>query len=236
MDNEISVAEKTLNHIKQEAAKIQYENKNKLILYHGSKLGLEGEIKPSSREECDFGKGFYMTNNPVQSLNIIASYEEAKLYIVSLDVTDLNRKEIIDPLDCSMTVAYNRRKMKPVEGRLLYQRCKEMTTSYDLLIGDIVDDRIFYALDNFYEGYISDAALVNCISELHLSKQIVAKTKKACEQVKVEKEISLSWKKREIIRKISEENRNVALGLTKEIIKKYRRRGKYFDEILEGVK
>lgn len=31
-----------------------------IILYHGSKGGIKGNIKPISREFCDFGKGFYL--------------------------------------------------------------------------------------------------------------------------------------------------------------------------------
>ena len=29
-------------------------------LYHGSRNGIKGKIKPNSRKKCDFGKGFYM--------------------------------------------------------------------------------------------------------------------------------------------------------------------------------
>ena len=31
-----------------------------LRLYHGSKSGLGGNIAPTSRDACDFGRGFYM--------------------------------------------------------------------------------------------------------------------------------------------------------------------------------
>lgn len=30
----------------------------KIILFHGSKSGIEGMIAPNSRDKCDFGKGF----------------------------------------------------------------------------------------------------------------------------------------------------------------------------------
>ena len=36
------------------------ENKEKVILYHGSRGGTEGDIAPVSRAGCDFGKGFYI--------------------------------------------------------------------------------------------------------------------------------------------------------------------------------
>ena len=32
-------------------------------IYHGSKNGIEGNIKPSSRIDCDFGTGFYMSES-----------------------------------------------------------------------------------------------------------------------------------------------------------------------------
>lgn len=31
-----------------------------MILYHGSKSGIKGDIAPNSRDACDFGQGFYM--------------------------------------------------------------------------------------------------------------------------------------------------------------------------------
>ena len=38
-----------------------------LILYHGSRGGLQGPIAPISRVRCDFGKGFYMGTNEIQA-------------------------------------------------------------------------------------------------------------------------------------------------------------------------
>lgn len=42
-----------------------------IILYHGSRGGIEGNIKPESREKCDFGKGFYLGENPMQVRGLI---------------------------------------------------------------------------------------------------------------------------------------------------------------------
>lgn len=33
-----------------------------MILYHGSKSGINGNIQPLSQAECDFGRGFYMVD------------------------------------------------------------------------------------------------------------------------------------------------------------------------------
>ena len=40
------------------------ESSKRMILFHGSKSGIKGPIAPISRERCDFGKGFYMGNEP----------------------------------------------------------------------------------------------------------------------------------------------------------------------------
>ncbi|MCD8293792.1 MAG: DUF3990 domain-containing protein [Clostridia bacterium] len=42
-----------------------------VILYHGSRSGLVGDIAPISRSMCDFGQGFYMGNNPAQPLTLV---------------------------------------------------------------------------------------------------------------------------------------------------------------------
>jgi len=41
-------------------------------LYHGSKNGIKGDIKPESRERCDFGCGFYLGDKPDQPKGLIA--------------------------------------------------------------------------------------------------------------------------------------------------------------------
>ena len=37
------------------------------ILFHGSRGGIDGNIKPISRVRCDFGKGFYMGEDSNQA-------------------------------------------------------------------------------------------------------------------------------------------------------------------------
>lgn len=42
-----------------------------MILYHGSRHGINGPIAPLSRDRCDFGRGFYLGTNPLQPLTLI---------------------------------------------------------------------------------------------------------------------------------------------------------------------
>ena len=51
----------------------------------------------------------------------------------------------------------------------------------DLSDVSIANDRMFFVIDNFFIGNITDAALINSLSALELGKQYVAVTQKACD-------------------------------------------------------
>lgn len=60
-----------------------------LILYHGSKAGLVGDIALISRDCCDFGKGFYMGTERSQPLTLVCNYPNAKLYTLNVNLNRL---------------------------------------------------------------------------------------------------------------------------------------------------
>ena len=208
---------------------------NKVVtLYHGSKSGIKGAIAPVSRDKCDFGKGFYMGTERLQPLTLICNYPEAKLYTLKLDLNVLNVLEVEVGLEWALLVAYNRGKMEVVKGSKIYERFANMTSSYDVIVGYIANDRMFVVLDRFFKGEITDIALINSLSALKLGKQYVAITPKACEQLKVVGVEELTVSDREQLKFISESNRKEGISLAEEVCKKHRREGRYFDEILEA--
>lgn len=216
--------------IEKSAANIS--SSDRVILYHGSKSGIKGPIAPISRERCDFGKGFYMGTEPYQPLTLISDFEKSKFYVISLDMTGLRVLNVKPDLEWAMLVAYNRGKMDEVRGTSLYEHYAAMSNGYDVVVGSIANDRMFYVLDNFFLGNITDKALVMSLSALQLGKQYVAITEKACKQVKIEAEVQLSQLERVFLRDLSESNRVKGVNLANEICRDYRREGQFFDEIL----
>ena len=73
-----------------------------VTLYHGSKSGIRGAIAPVSRDRCDFGKGFYMGTDRTQPLTLICNYPDAKIYTLSVDLSDLKILDIEVGLDLSL--------------------------------------------------------------------------------------------------------------------------------------
>jgi hypothetical protein len=185
---------------------------------------------------CDFGKGFYMGTEPGQPLTLICDYDKSKFYVVSIDLTELGQLDVPADIEWAMLVAYHRGRMESIKGTSFYEKYSNMDKNCDIVIGSIANDRMFYVLDNFFLGNITDMALVNSLSALKLGKQYVATTQGACSAIRIECEISLSTMERKFLRDESEANRTKGVSLANDICKNYRREGKFFDEILEEAK
>ena len=231
----VPVYQMILDKINEYADTIQTED-TRIILYHGSKSGITGDIAPKSREMCDFGRGFYLGTEPAQPLTLICDFEKSKFYIVSIDMSELDSIEINADLDWAMLVAFHRGRMDKIKGTDFYEKYSQIDADKDLVIGSMANDRMFYVLDNFFLGNITDAALVNSLSALKLGKQYVAKTQKACAAVRIEKEIPISILERRFLQDESDANRQKGISLANDICKNYRREGLFFDEILEVAK
>ena len=231
-ENDVPVNDITLNRIATAAESVPL-SEGRVLLYHGSKSGIKGKIEPKSRSQCDFGKGFYMGTDPSQALTLICDYDKSKFYIVSVDTTDLKTIEVPADIEWAMLVAYHRGRMETIKDTPLYEKYRKMSENKDLVIGSIANDRMFYVIDNFFIGNITDAALVGSLSALQLGKQYVAVTQKGCDAVRIEAEVELSHLERMFIQEVAEANRTKGVSMANDICRNYRREGLFFDEILE---
>lgn len=210
---------------------------NELVtLYHGSKSGIHGAIAPVSRERCDFGKGFYMGTDRSQPLTLICNYPAAKIYTLEVDLSDLRILDVEAGLDWALLIAYHRGKMESIKHSEIYERYANLDKGCDMIIGYIANDRMFVVLDRFFNGEITDLALINSLSALKLGKQYVALTVTACEKIKIVEEKALTEENRVKLKQDSEANRFKGIAMADEICRRYRREGRFFDEIVtEGI-
>ncbi len=234
-DNDVPVYDFTLEKIKTTADAMKLTS-GRVLLYHGSKSGIQGKIEPKSRPQCDFGKGFYMGTEVSQALTLICDYEKSKLYLVSIELNKLATLEVPADINWAMLVAFHRGKMEKIHETALYEKYRGMMSGKDVIIGSIANDRMFYVIDNFFVGNITDAALVNSLSALQLGKQYVAISVKGCKAVRIEKEIEISYLERLFIKDVAESNRARGISMATDICKNYRREGLFFDELLDRAK
>ena len=210
------------------------DSQDKLVLYHGSKKGLQGDIVPISREECDFGKGFYMGTTTLQPLTLVCAEEKPKFYTLELDLTGLKVLKVGIDMDWAMLIAYFRKEMEEAKGTAIYEKYAHFADGYDIIVGYIANDRMYTELSRFFNRTLTDVALINCLSALDLGMQYVAITEKACKQVKVIKEETVHPLELSALIDLSVARRKEGIALAEEIEIKYRREGKFFDEILRG--
>lgn len=211
---------------------MQDSKADSIKLFHGSKRGLKGKIQPISRDLCDFGKGFYMGTEKSQPLTLICNYPTAVLYNLELNPANLNIKEIPLGIDWALFVAFNRGRLTKTLAPKLYEKYTSYKNNVDLFKGYIANDRMFVVLDRFFDGDITDKALVESLSALKLGIQYVAVTQKACAAISIISEQPITDSERESLKMQSDENRKLGISLADEICKKYRREGLYFDELI----
>lgn len=211
------------------------ESKN-IALYHGSREGIQGNITPSSRSRCDFGKGFYMGTDPLQPLTLVCNEDKPIIYSLNLNTKGLKILEIDVGIEWAMLIAFYRGYMDEAKGTELYNKYAHLTDNYDVIVGYIANDRMYQVLTDFFEKRITDTALIGCLSALKLGKQYVAISKKACKKITVLREHHLSKLELLCLKDKSIERRNKGISMAEEIVLKHRRDGLFFDEILRGEK
>lgn len=211
-----------------------------MILYHGSKSGIKGDIAPKSLDACDFGQGFYMGDLPDQPKGLIAEFPDNRFYELDCDFASLKIKtfeeDVNDQIDWALFIAYNRGLLEE-KYRNLCEKYRAYNENYDVIIGIIADDKMTQALQRFFMGELCDAALIEAMQKVSLGKQYVAKTKEACDKthIKILRESPLTHEEIKQAKAISQ-NRNLILDqLFRQLNTRYRRAQnvKYFDEIIE---
>jgi hypothetical protein len=203
-------------------------------LYHGSKSGIQGTIRPMSREQCDFGCGFYMGTDKRQTLTLICSHEDAKLYTVDFDMSGLKVMSFDNDEDWALSIAYYRGTLEAIKGTQIYKKYAEMGNGCDVIYGLIANDQLFATLRMFLDNIITDVVLYKSISALNLGTQYVAKTEKACSQVKIITQETLFDERRAKLITQSEQMRHEGVRLANDVRGNYRREGRFLDEILEA--
>lgn len=225
------------NKIKKETVDKNFTKE--YVLWHGSISGIDFPIRVNySNNLCDFGVGFYLGELKEQAENRVSNYKNAMVYKMILKLDDKCRiYRFEDDILWAIYIAYNRKKYSFNQYPKLLKILKNID-KYDIIIGKIADDKVSNTYNNFIGRNYTDKVLIESLKLVKYGNQIVIKNQKYVNEKyliiesskklsKNEKENSIKWGK-ELKNKM-----NIDLD---EIVKKYRRDGKYIDEILEEYK
>ncbi len=101
-----------LNKIKEQLYREDCSDKNEIILFHGAKTSIEGKISVSkSKDDNDFGKGFYCGQTLEQSAMFVTNYPKSSLYILSFkENKSLKNFKFNVDRDWMLAISYFRKK------------------------------------------------------------------------------------------------------------------------------
>ncbi len=153
-----------------------------MILYHGSKGGIIGPVRPTSRARTDFGQGFYMGTNKGQAWDVCSRHSNPVYYEVSFNMDGLRVLEL-QGVAWLLFVLYNRESACIPDMSVLKYSCGVVKEEYDVVYGDIADDSLSKAVQDFYNGYTTMQTCFKALTMYGIGKQYAAISERACTQV-----------------------------------------------------
>lgn len=206
-----------------------------IILYHGSRGGIEGKIRPISRERCDFGKGFYMGQSPEQAKGLVVDDPEPYFYTLNLKLSEIPERRILKLQDDDWlyTVLACRKKVRDFSELSIARDALTRLKDYDLVVGPIADDQMNEAMRAFTNGALTDEGLKCCLQRVRYGDQFVALTDFACSKIEIISEQEMLGREIDDIREYNKRKLDESKNTVNLAIQQYRRNGYFLDEIID---
>lgn len=248
MDNKTNVNEKTiqkfyeavycsgihLNKIKEQLYREDCTVSEDILLFHGSKSGIEGPISlERARSNNDFGKGFYCGETLDQAAQFVSGFDTSSVYMIRFDPTNLRELRFCVDQDWMLTIAWFRGRLKKFSKSEKIKTLIHKTQTADYIIAPIADNRMFQIIDQFIEGEITDVQCQHCLSATNLGFQYILKTEVALKQTQILEKCFLAPSEKKDYIALRTESEHIGLDKVKLAKRKYRNQGKYIEEILE---
>ena len=118
-----------------------------MILYHGSISVVVHPNVSLSRSSLDFGRGFYLTSYSKQA----ETWAMRKAFLENASPV-VNQYEVDDDFsDCSV-LRFSDSDEGWVEFVCACRRGESLWQNYDLIVGGVANDKVYYAVDMYYQG------------------------------------------------------------------------------------
>lgn len=206
-----------------------------IILYHGSKSGINGEINPSiGRDNCDFGKGFYMGTDLKQAKSLVSPFNDPKIYTLRFKLSEIPESRILRLEDNKewMYIVLACRGAVTIKEMPSLKKYLSVLKNCDVVIGKIADDSMKEALGAFYENTLTDEGLIACLQKADYGLQYVAKTNFACSKIEILGEKRLLGKEKQDAMLYGVEMRHKCNNVVEETQKAYSGKGRFMHNIL----
>lgn len=120
-----------------------------MIVYHGSYCIIEEPDISHSRDNLDFGKGFYLTDIKSQAQSWTKRYANNNKPAI-INTYDLDLDSIKEHYSVKLFEQHNEQWL----DFIISCRTGKNTEDYDVVIGGIADDRIYDTIELYFENLI----------------------------------------------------------------------------------
>ena len=218
-----------LNSVKEDFIKETIKNK---ILFHGSKNGLKQISIDGARENCDFGKGFYLGETYDQAISFVCENPNSSVYSFEFDTNELNIVEFDCSLEWMIAICHYRGTIKEYKNTSVVEGIIKKIEEADLIIAPIADNRMFYIMSLFASGEINADVALHSLSASKLGRQYVIKTEKCLNKLKyIEKYYLCKEEKNDCIKRLTQRTLEIETKL--KLAKREFRSGLYIEELLK---
>ena len=223
-----------LNKIKEQIYKEDSVAKEDVLLFHGAKEQIKGELSLEySRDNNDFGKGFYCGESLEQSAMFVSTFNRACLYMLKFKKKGLKYIQYDVNRDWMLLIAYYRKRLGEYAESETIKKLVERNKDVDYIIAPIADNRMFEIIDQFIDGEITDIQCQHCLSATNLGYQYVFKTDKALHQIEILERCYLAEAEKDDYLKSRQESYELGRDKVKLARKQFRNQGEYIEDILK---
>lgn len=220
-----------LNEIKEMLYK--EEKPYSKIIFHGSKSLIEGKISPDvGRLTNDFGRGFYCGESIEQTTSFVSKFSDSSIYIIEFVDDELKCQRFNVDQEWMLAVAYFRGRLNDYKNHPYIKRIINKINNSDYICAPIADNRMFRIIDRFIDGEITDEQCKHCLAATSLGNQYVFLTERAISSLNILERCYISTLERDYYLKQKEYDLNDSDNKVKYALIKYKREGKYIEEIL----
>jgi len=217
-----------LNSVKEELIKETIH----CVAFHGSKNGLSEVSVSGSRENCDFGPGFYLGQTYHQALSFVCEYPDSSVYSFRYTFEGLKILEFDCSLDWMLAICYFRGSINKYAQSKKVQEIVKRIEEADVIVAPIADNKMFYIMSQFAEGEINADAALHSLSASSLGLQYVIKSERALKRIVPIERYYISLPEREDCRKELIE-RSYEIDTKLKIAKREFKNGLYIEELLK---
>ena len=217
-----------INSVKEELLKETYP----AVLFHGSKNGLSEVTANGSRDNCDFGKGFYLSETYQNALSFICEKKKSSMYSFAYSLDGLNVKEFKCNMEWMLAICLFRGTIKTFEKNKILAEIIDNVENADVVIAPIADNKMFYVMEQFANGDINADVALHSLSASKLGLQYIFRTEKAIDKLIPVEKYYISEPERNDCKNTLIE-RGFEIDTKLKLAKREYRTGLYIEEILE---